>query len=78
MLQKPLVIRRGETVQVTYKSHSFAVTNVAKAQGDGGVGDMITLEVTSQGDCVNPSVVKRKIIHAQIVGPAMAQIVRAA
>lgn len=72
-LQIPVVIKRGENVQLIYKSPHFMVTNMGSAKTDGCVGDNIAFEVVAQN---NEGQSSRKMIQAKVVGPAQAEVMK--
>jgi flagella basal body P-ring formation protein FlgA len=64
-LDKPLVLKRGDSVQIVYEEPGLSVTAKGQANADGGVGD--ALAVTN--------IESKKTIHCKVVD---AQTVRAA
>ena len=72
-LQKPVVIKKGESVKVVYKSPSIEVANILAAKTDGSVGDVLTFETIQQ---VGSSGQTKKLVQARVVGPGEAEIMR--
>jgi flagella basal body P-ring formation protein FlgA len=75
-LQSPVVIKKGDTVQVSYKSRALEITARALAKSDGSIGEMIYFEPLSQSHNGNEPNRQKKIIQAKVVGPSLAEIVR--
>jgi flagella basal body P-ring formation protein FlgA len=65
-LQSPVLVRRGERVQVTYRSNALVVSASGLAKSQGCLGDMITIES-------GPN----KSIQAKVVGINQAEVQRA-
>lgn len=72
-LQKPVVIKKGESVKVVYKSPSIEVANILAAKTDGSVGDILTFETIPQ---TGSSGQTKKLVQARVVGPGEAEIMR--
>lgn len=63
-LKKPLCVRRGDTVRVSYQKHMIYLTMKAQALKDGRLGDMIPLK----------NVASKKILHATVTGLGQADV----
>ncbi len=74
-LQSPVVIKRGDTVQVSYRSQTLEITTRALAKSNGSIGETIFFEpITQTNNHENNS--SKKTIQAKVVGPNLAEIVR--
>lgn len=74
-LQCPVVIKKGDTVQVNYKSRTLEITARALAKSNGSIGETIFFEPLSQGNG-NEFNSSKKTIQAKVIGPNVAEIVR--
>jgi flagella basal body P-ring formation protein FlgA len=65
-LQSPVLVKRGERVQVTYRSHALVVSASGVAKSQGCLGDMIPIESTPN-----------KTIQAKVIGLNQTEVQRA-
>jgi flagella basal body P-ring formation protein FlgA len=65
MLRSPLVIRRGEIITVYARSAGIRVRTTARAREDGGLGDLISVELLSD---------RRKVYSARVSGIQEAEV----
>lgn len=73
-IENPAAIKRGDRVQIMFKTASLVISNIGVAKEDGSLGQVIGFEVGNSED--NKSA-KKKIIHGRIVGPNQAEILKA-
>lgn len=73
-LQSPLIVKKGDGVQISYKSPSMVITTQATALSNGSFGESIMLETSSSKDGSGPVI--KKTIQAKITGPNQAEIGR--
>ena len=66
VLARPLAVRAGDEVALTFRNGVMEVSGVARADSSGSVGDVI--RVTTPGS--------RDIRRARIIAPASVEIVR--
>jgi flagella basal body P-ring formation protein FlgA len=72
-LHKPVVIKKGESVKVVYKSPAIEVANILLAKTEGSVGDIVTFETIPQTGSTGQT---KKLVQARVVGPGEAEIMR--
>lgn len=74
-LQSPIVIKKGDTVQISYKTRTLEVTARAMAKSNGSIGETIFFEPFSQNSG-NEQNNQKKVIQAKVMGPNAAEIAR--
>jgi flagella basal body P-ring formation protein FlgA len=63
-IERPLAIKKGDTIRVAYIDPTFEVSTVALAKSDASIGDTVTLEVGT----------KKNIVQAIVVHEGRAEI----
>jgi flagella basal body P-ring formation protein FlgA len=63
-LDKPLVLKRGDSVQIVYDEPGFSVTAKGQANADGGVGDALVVTNVESKKTIQCRVVDARTVSA--------------
>lgn len=63
-VRAPIVVKRGDSVTVAYRTENMILTTTAIAEKDAATGEMARFKTTNNN----------KIIHARVIGPQKAEI----
>jgi flagella basal body P-ring formation protein FlgA len=73
-VEKPTMVKRGDRVQIMFKTSSLVISNMGVAKEDGNLGQIIGFEVGNADDGKSS---QKKMIHGRVIGPNQAEILKA-